>query len=160
MPRVFRGLTWGEVAALVIATLMALIVGFRLVVPPGLWFRVGDLDVHSAAHWSEVRIDYDRRIRREFQGTWRVEVARAVPDGWQEVCAGPLHYQTYTPDTVLPDGGSVTLDWFTGPPPACYTLADVGRYRLCAYWTINEGAWLGLLTRRVQRCGQFEIVGV
>ena len=159
MPVVFRGLTWAEVAVVVVAALMALGVGFRIMVPPSIWFRVGDLDVHSATRWQDVRVQYDRTIRREFYGAWRVEVSRQVAGGWEEVGAGPKHHQTYTPDTVLPDGGMVTLDWFTGPPPACYALTDPGRYQLCAYWTVNEGAWLGLLTRRIDRCGTFEIVG-
>lgn len=159
MPRMFRGLVWGEVAAVVIAALIGVVVGFRLIVPPGLWFQVGPLEITSAARWQDVRVTFDRTILREFHGTWRVEVERRVPIGWEEVCATDLRYQTYTPDAVLPDGGRVTLDWFTGPPPACYELEEAGRYRLCAYWTINNDAWLGVLTRRVQRCGQFEIVG-
>ena len=158
MPRAFRGLAGAEVAVVLIAALMAAIVAFRLLLPPSIWFRVGELDVHSATRWQDVRVYFDRDIEREFYGAWRVEVGRKVPGGWEEVCAGPKNYQTYEPDTVLPDGGLVPLDWFTGPPPSCYALTDPGRYRLCAYWTVNEGAWMGLLQRRVSRCGQFEIV--
>lgn len=160
MPKILRGLTWPDVAALLILTVMGAVVGFRLAVPPGLWFRVGEVEITSAARWQDVRVHYHREIVRPFYGAWRAEVALRVPGGWQEVCAGPLNHQTYTPDAVLPDGGVVGLDWFVGEPPDCYQLTDPGHYRLCTYWIVNEGAWLGLLTRRVSRCAEFEIVGV
>lgn len=134
-------------------------VGFRMFVPPSIWFMVNTLEISSAQSWRDVRVTYDRTIVRDFHGTWRVEVEQRVSGGWEEICATDLRYQTYTTDAVLPDGGRVSLDWFTGPPPACYQIEEPGRYRLCAYWTINDDAWLGILTRRVQRCGQFEIVG-
>lgn len=158
MPRVFRGLTWGEVAALVIAALMAVIVGFRLIVPPGLWFRVGSLDVHSATSCDQIVVEYNRKIVRPFYGTWRVEIEIAAGAGWEEAYSGPLHYQTYVPDAVLPDNGLVSLAWFTADDAICAHLGIPGEYRIAAYWVVNEGAFLDLLTRRVQRVALFEIL--
>lgn len=164
MSRLINEATISQWIVLLVGALLCLIFIFRIAVPAGYWFKVEALDIHSAVRWQEVTVEYDRTIRRQFEGEWRVEVARKAAGGWEEVCATPNNPNTYETDAVLravdPDRPNVvTLEWFVVAPEECFQLPPA-EYRLCAVWTVNTDSWLGILTRTVRRCAQFDVVGV
>lgn len=155
--------TLAQRIVIIMGVLLCLAFGFRFALPPSLWFEVGSLDIHSAARWQDVTVEYDRTIHRQFEGAWRVEVARKSASGWEEVCATPGNPNTYETDAVLravsPDQPNVvSLEWFVVAPDECFQLPPA-EYRLCAVWTINTDSWLQILTRTVRRCAQFEVIG-
>ena len=144
--------------------LLCLVFGFRIAIPAGYWFEVKALEIHSAVRWQDVTVEYDRTIKRQFEGKWRVEVARQAPGGWEEICATPNNPNTYETDAVVQSidparPNLVSLEWFVVAPEECFQLPPA-QYRLCAVWTVNTDSWLGILTRTVRRCAQFDVVGV
>jgi len=157
MPKAFRGLTWAELAALLIAGVIACIVAFRLLVPAALWFQVGSVTVDNARSCEELVVHYPRVIRHQFDGAWRVEVDRAVSGGWLAVAATPVNDVTYQVDSVLPENDVVTFDWFTGGQIDCADI-EPGIYRMTTVWTVNTGSWGGVFTRVVRRATTFEVV--
>jgi hypothetical protein len=157
MPRAFRGLTWAELAALLLAGLIAVIVGFRLLVPAAVWFQVGTISVSNATACEDLTVHYPRVIRHQFDGAWRVEIDRAVPGGWLPVATTATNQDTYQVDTVLPADDLVTFDWFTAGQIDCARIGP-GIYRLTAVWTVNTGSWGGVMTRIVRRDATFEVL--
>jgi hypothetical protein len=157
MPRAFRGLTWAELAALMLAGLIAVIVAFRLMVPAAVWFQVGTISVSNATACEDLTVHYPRVIRHQFDGAWRVEIDRAVPGGWLAVATTPMQPETYEIDSVLPADDLVTFDWFTAGRINCEVIGP-GIYRLTAIWIVNTGSWGGVLSRTVRRSDTFEVL--
>jgi hypothetical protein len=140
----------------VIALILA-VVAFLFVTPASFWFQVTKLDVHDAETSAGLTVDFDRTIRREFEGRWRIDVRREVaPDQWEWVCATDWKAQHYSPDAVLPV--PVTLEWLAYTDPRCFDLEKPGKYSIDVFWDIWPGSLL--FERNVRRADTFTIFGV
>ena len=158
MPRAFRGLTWAELAALLLLGLIGVIVAFRLLVPAAVWFQVGTISVTNARTCEQLMVHYPRTIRQQFEGAWRVEIDRAAPGGWMPVATTATNQDTYQIDSVLPADDLVTFEWFTAGQIDCSAIGP-DHYRMTAIFVVNTQSWGGVTTRLVQRQATFEVLG-
>lgn len=129
--------------ALVIACLASFLLAFLFyaTLPASHWFVVRRLEVGPCVVGSPCRIEYDRDIKREFDGAWTATVRRfeerdGGEAGWVAQCTTPRAFPHYMPDALLPD--PVTLFWLTGSE-RCSKLPP-GMYRLEVDWLINVGS--------------------
>lgn len=148
-------LTLDECIGVPVVVSIAVAVAFRFLVPTSFWFSVDQMDIHDATSWQGVEVELDRTIARDFEGAWRIDMRREVPNGWVSVCSTQWQPNGYTTTARLPD--PVSLEWFTWVEPRCYTLDDPGRYEVTATWVINPGSWL--FERQIKRLARFNILG-
>lgn len=140
----------------VIGVILA-VVAFLFITPASFWFQVSQLDVRDANNSSELTVDFDRTIRREFEGQWRIDVRREVDiNKWEWVCATDWHPQHYVPGAVLPI--PVTLEWLAQDNPRCFDLQKPGNYSIDVFWEIWPGSLL--FERHIRRQDTFTIFGV
>lgn len=104
---------------------------------PSWWMEIDRLNIHDSAG-GPIIIDYDRAIKRDFTGKWRVEVWREQRGEWSSWCAAEGTPQEYRPEAVLPR--PVTLEWLAYTQPRCYTL-PAGTYRVELSIDINPGGF-------------------
>ena len=129
-----------------------LAVGSVFALQASFWFRVSSFDVHNATGWQAVTVSYDRDIRRNFHGAWRVQVWKETEDGRVSVCATEWTPQDYTTDAALPE--PVTWEWMAWTEPRCYRL-PAGNYTAEVTWRINPGSWL--FEREIRRADGFTV---
>lgn len=105
---------------------------------PVSWFlEVNSVFVFDGPENSEVSMQVDRTIHRQFYADWFV-VVRQYKDGagWEAVCTGQGS-GAYIPEAVLPL--PLTLDWWT--EGSCTTL-PLGRYFISTVWEIQGNGLL------------------
>lgn len=117
----------------------------NFVLPASYWMKVNNFDVLNGIEGSPVLIDYDRTIKRNFVGDWRIKVRRFSGDGLEWICATTPSREDYDPKTVLPE--PVTLEWFAWSDDRCYDL-PAGEYEITATWEINPVGMASVLFRR------------
>jgi hypothetical protein len=154
MEAVMSGLHVDEKFGVPLVALIAAIVAFLFITPASFWFRVDRMDIRDAARWQDVTVDYQRTIRRNFDGAWRAMIRREVDGGWEVICATDWQPNDYQTDAALPE--PVTLEWMVWTEPDCYRLAP-GAYEATVTWTLNPGSWL--FERQVKRSDRFMVYG-
>jgi hypothetical protein len=93
------------------------------------WLVVSRVLVADATQGQPVKLFVDREIKKDFTGTWSVNVRRVTADALEIACTasgGGLYRKQATLPTPL------TLDWWTFPvrcdlPPGQYVLDTVWR---------------------------------
>lgn len=148
------GLHVDEKIGVPLVLFIAAVVAFLFLTPAGFWFRVDRLDIRDAAHATDVTVDYERTIRRDFEGAWRATIRREVQNGWEVICSTAWQPQDYQIDAVLPE--PVSLQWLVWTDPNCYQLGP-GAYEANVTWVINPGSWF--FERQVKRSDRFMIYG-
>lgn len=105
------------------------------------YMTVARFDLLDTPFGEVVPLDYEREIKRDFEGLWRVDLYR---DGvWIETArANGVH--TYRTTATLPQGDELNLDWLAYGDPGFADL-PCGRYSVAVKWFINPDS---LLMRR------------
>lgn len=132
-----RGMSWREVPPMIMLALCALWVFERTRqyerdhAPVVDYFDVRQIAVPDHPQGVDPHIVYDRKINRDFDATWIVQI-QSLDQNLKDVCVGSAH-QHYFKDKRLPDTG-VTLAWVVGHE--CHL--PTGSYRLVACWDIHR----------------------
>ena len=98
--------------------------------PASWWLTVTSITVHDAVQGTSPKMTVARTINRSFEATWRVELERETPDGF-EFASVAKGENTYGLDSRLPF--NLDLDWWTYPKEL---RPKPGRYRIETCWTI------------------------
>ncbi|MDX5370199.1 MAG: hypothetical protein LPL29_12575 [Alphaproteobacteria bacterium] len=149
-----NGLSADEKIGVSVVIVGAFLVAMQFAFPARHWFPVGDIKVESGPEPAALAVSYDREIERTFDGSWRIQIWRVLPDGARIVaCNTGLIETTYPAGAKLPEGG-IDLAWFVDKHTECLSLAP-GHYEMQVTWVINEGGVL--LQRSIHRETTFEV---
>lgn len=126
---------WSGPIALGIALAWLLFLAISYVWPTSYWIEVTSVRVLDGRVGEPIRMLVDRRIHREFHGTWLAHVRVQRLDGDELFCpsSGSIYYKR---SSQLPP--EVTLEWWT--EGRCKTL-PAGRYVVETTWTISPSEW-------------------
>jgi hypothetical protein len=125
------------IALLLIITSESIIRVYRDYIPSSTFFEVIQIYVPDHIPGSNPAILYDRIIKRDFYGTYTVEIQKINDDAvdtarLETVCVGKGTH-TYTTTTKLPISNNLTWEWFISN--TC--VVGPGTYRLQATWNIS-----------------------
>ncbi len=137
----------------VFAALLAVSVVVLVAFPAGWWMQIHSLSIRDARLGEPIILDYNRSIRRNFQGEWRVEVWRADRGMWHAYCNSQGAHG-YRANATIP--AVTTLEWFVDGKDRCFRLPE-GSYKVVVRIDINPD---GLLDRSVEyETPAFEVGG-
>ena len=109
-------------------------------------------DLLDAPFGEPIKLDYDREIKRDFDGLWRVDLYRAGV--WIETArAAGVH--TYRTTATLPPADDLDLDWLSYGDPDFANL-PCGRYSVAVKWFINPESHL--MRRSVEASDDFVVI--
>lgn len=110
------------------------------------YLDVTTFNLLDSGRGEQVVLDYERTIKRDFEGTWRVDLYR--DDVWIATArASGLH--TYRTTAVLPPKHERDLAWLTFGDPAFENL-PCGRYSVAVQWFINPDSMIWRRTVEVR----------
>lgn len=99
--------------------------------PSSFWFEVVSVRVFDAKVGESILMAVDRRINRDFSGSWIASVRRLDGGGWVSYCTATGR-TNYAVDSRLPE--PLTLRWWTHPE--CNPL-PAGKYQMRTTWVIH-----------------------
>lgn len=116
------------------------------------YLEVTKFDLIDARQGERVMLDYERVIKRDFEGTWRVDLYRR--NVWIAAAVSPDVHQ-YRTTAVLPSDSAMDLDWLTYGDPAFLSL-PCGDYTVAVRWIINPESHI--MRRAVEVSDGFKVV--
>lgn len=108
----------------------------------GLYYEVNKFDILDTAKGERILVDYDRTIKRDFEGAWTVDLYR---DGVFVERARSLDTHTYRTTARLPK--TIDIGWLTD---GAISNLECGDYSAAVTWTINPNTTLMRRTIEIQ----------
>lgn len=144
----FKGMSWREIPPMIVLALCALWVlewtrqYARDNAPVEEYFDVRQIAVPGHPVGVDPSIVYDRKINKDFDAQWTVQV-QDVNQNLKDICIGGKS-QHYFKDKALPREG-VTLTWLLQPALPC--VLTPSSYRVVVCWEIERE-----LARNAKKC--------
>ena len=106
--------------------------------PFGLWYDVGEVEVFDSVVGEEVTLETSGGVKRNFLGSYTVLIKDSTRETVLDADGGPFPYRT---DSDRPE--VITLHWWANGDPRAKNL-PAGTYSMTTCWTVHRPIW-GLL---------------
>jgi len=103
--------------------------------PTSYWFEVQSVAIQSAPFGAQLPMQIERRVVRDFRGTWSATIRQWDGNGWVTWCNAHGR-SNYRPEAKFPK--DLALKWWTDGQ--CYPLPP-GRYKVSTSWRVETPAW-------------------